>query len=182
MKNLREELEWFQDLKRELRTNKITAIVLAFALAIVVFLYVDRETKIIYGPPTPLQKPIEITNPAVVDVEWARFFAQVLMNFSPDDVKNRTELMLPFVAPTFRADFMALMEKTEEDAKQFGIYQLFKEEKVEVGENGTVYIKGSIRRYVRGKAPLTERVEVVMKVKGGKLYDFKVARVNPYER
>ena len=182
MKNLREELEWFQDLKKELRTNKITAIILACALAIVVFLYVDRETKVIYGPPTPLQKPIEITNLGVIDVEWARFFAQVLMNFSPEDVKTRMELMLPFIAPVFRTDFIALMKETEESARQLGIYQLFKEEKVEVGEDGTVYIKGSIRRYVRGKAPLTENVEVVMKVKGGKLYDFKVARVNPYER
>jgi len=179
---LKEDIEWLNALKRELITNKLTAVILALTLAIAVFLYMDRETKVIYGPPTPLQKPIEITNARVMDVEWARFFAQVIMNFSPDDLDRRKEMLLPFVAPTFRSGFIAMMDKAKEDAVQFGIYQLFKEEKVEIGKNGEVYIRGSIRRYVRGKAPVTDEVEVVMKVIGGKIYDFKVASVNPYQR
>ncbi len=178
MKELKAKLEWLEDLKKEAATNKLIAVVLALALAIVGVLYMDREVKVIYGPPTALQKPIEITNPRMVDAEWARFFAQVLMNFTPEDIENRKNMVLPYVAPQFRLDFVNIMNKAQEDALQYGIYQLFREESVEIGKDGTFYIKGTVRRYVRQKAPMDEKVEVVMKVKGGKLYDFRIAPIS----
>jgi len=174
LKELSAKLEWLEELREAAITNKLIAIVLALALSLVSVLYMNREVKIIYGPPTTLQKPIEITNPKAVDAEWARFFAQVLMNFTPEDVSSRKNMILPYVAPEFRLDFTNIMDKTQEDAVQYDVYQLFKEEAVEIGKDGTFYIKGIVRRYVRQQAPLDERVEVVMKVKGGKLYDFRV--------
>ena len=178
MDKLKEHLEVFLELKKEVKTNKAIALILALTLAIVAFLYMDRKVKVIYGPPKGLDKPIEITNPRALDIEWARFYAQVLLNFTPFDIERKKKLLLPYVAPEFRTKFSAMMDKTAKDAERFGIYQLFQEEKVLVGKDGEVIIEGSLRRYISGKDPEDRKVKVQLLVRGGKLYDFKVAYID----
>ena len=175
MEKLKEQLEFLLELKKEAKTNKAIALILALAFGIVAVLYMDREVKVIYGPPKALEKPIEITNPQALDVEWARFYAQVLLNFTPFDVERKKKLLLPYVAPEFRTNFEAIMDQTAKDAERFGIYQIFREEKVLIQKDGAVVIEGSIRRYISGKEPEDRKVKVYLVVRGGKLYDFKVS-------
>jgi hypothetical protein len=180
MKNLKEQLEFLLELKKEARVNKSIALILSIAFAIVVVLYMDREVRVIYGPPKALEKPIEITNPKALDIEWARFYAQVLLNFTPFDLERKKKLLLPYIAPEFRSKFEAVMDETAKDANKFGIYQLFQEEKILVGKNGEVVIEGLVRRYISGKDPEDRKVKVYLVVKGGKLYDFKVSYINSF--